>query len=166
MIQDQVSDFEKETVSPGMILRFISNQQLPITLKSVDVSEDGTIIRREDDAPLHFDFVWRGMTFSGSVEPHGDSGNVIRLVTDLGTVPYSAEQRENRQRLMNLVRHGVDSENTWITLGPRQSLRIVCEKRLSPAPKTANHIVAIVTQMILSNLPVFDALQAEIGYRN
>lgn len=165
MHQDQATDFEPEAVSPGKILRFISNQELPIALKSVDIGEDGSIVRRDGEAPLHFDFKWRGMTFSGTVAPRKEGGNVIRLVADLGTVPYSAEHADSRHRLMNLVRHGLDTEGARITVGEHQTLRIVCETDLSPAPTTANHIVAEVTQMVLTNLPVFDALQAEVGYR-
>lgn len=164
MTPDQTTETGQKTVSPGTILRFISSQNLPIALKSVDIHEDGSIVRRDGGAPLSFEFEWRGMTFSGTVTPREERCNVIRLVTDLGTVPYSAEHADGRQRLMTLVRHGLRTDGVEIGVGPQQTLRITCESAPLPAPSTANHIVAQVTQMVLMNLPVFDALQAEVGY--
>ena len=103
--------------------------------------------------PLEFTFRWRGRRVLVRVLEH-DKRAVLRLAADLGTVPYSAENADQRS-----WHHELCQTTEALGLGrfaktPGQHLVHCAELELAQ-PLTAPAIVAAIARLLLQSLPYY-----------
>ena len=126
----------------------IGGQSLPIDLGSF-VEAEGNALGLSL-APVQFDFNYRDIRFACRCESHGESAP-LKLVGDVGPMPFSAESAGSRSALRTIV----DAANE--ALGPtfkvaQGRLLIGTERELSP-PITATALIGAIASFLLPASP-------------
>ena len=141
----------------------IDHPQPPIEMHSIAIDEHGNLRSREPDFPLKFRFRWRDSAFEGEVGQN-DSGLYLELRTELGALPYTAENDAGRANFVTVT----SSDQDYGTLRIVQNQTIVFEKEVE-LPRsgglTATTLVTHIAILVLSAAPYLDLL-AELGLKN
>lgn len=107
----------------------------------------------QPELPLQFTFRWRQRHVIARVIER-DQKPLLRLVTDLGVVPFSAENPHRRDQLLRLARPQHAPPNGHYALTDRQRL-MYCSETPLPEPVTGCCVVSNVTTALLSSRPYF-----------
>jgi len=103
--------------------------------------------------PMKFRFDWRGITFAGDVGPAEPI--TVRLIGDLGGLPYSAEDANRRLSALDLLRQ---------RQGPRfartvsNRLTVSVSETTAEAPDTGQIITAITVALLRARNAIDTAL--------
>lgn len=65
--------------------------------------------------PVAFQFCWRGIRYEVTAQ-QADDKTTIRIAGVLGRVPFTSEDRRTRSRIVNILRHALE---TWPMCGLR-----------------------------------------------
>ncbi len=142
----------------------IDSPQPPIEMHSMAIDERGNLTSREPDFPLRFQFRWRDTAFEGEVGQN-ESGLYLELRTQLGALPYTAENDAGRANFMTVI--SADQKQDYGTLRIVQDQTIVFEKDVELPRSGGLTATALVTQiaiLVLSAAPYLDLL-AELGLK-
>lgn len=123
----------------------------PTDLASVSAEAAAKLAELQPKLPAIFHFDWRGIAVAGRLEA-GGGRPVVRLVADLGAVPYSAEDRARREAALAL--HG------------RRQFRRTASNRLTltmvepvDGENTMRAIVTAIALALIKARPVIDAAE-------
>ncbi len=118
----------------------------------------GALLRRVLRAPLRFTFSWRGIDFTGTFETL-EKGIRLSLQSDLGSLPYSAEDARARGGLLAIVNACGDGSSGMLKVVSGQT--IVLENAID-LPRSvgggASNIVTSLTLLVLNTAPFLDLL--------
>jgi hypothetical protein len=109
-----------------------------------------------DKGPVAFDFGFRFVRFAARLERQGD-GALLRLVGDLGPMPYSAESPAARSGLARIVESG----NSVLGAG---TFRVVQGRILLggegpvPCPVAAVGLVSAITRLLAPAIPYMELI--------
>jgi len=119
-------------------------------LGSVSAEAEARLAELQPKLPAIFHFDWRGIAVAGRLEDGTPA--TVRLVADLGAVPFSAEDRARREAALAL--HG------------RRQLRRTPSNRLTltmtepvEAGNTMRAIVTAIALALIRGRPVIDAAE-------
>ena len=122
----------------------------------------GALLRRVLRAPLRFTFSWCGIDFTGTFETL-EKGIRLSLQSDLGSLPYSAEDARTRHGLLAIVDAYDNGSSGMLKVVSGQT--IVLENAID-LPRSvgggASNIVTSLTLLVHNTAPFLDLL-AEPG---
>jgi len=101
--------------------------------------------------PMQFTFRWRNRHIIARIVER-DERPMLRLVTDLGVVPFSAEDADRRHSLLSLTRPSNTPPLGHYAVTDRQRLMYCAEKAL-PDQVTGSVVVANVATTLLAARP-------------
>jgi hypothetical protein len=78
-------------------------ETLPIPLQRLKIDADGKLVHQSVDGPVRFEFSFRDIAFTAQFEER-DGAAQLRLVGDLGNLPFSAEGRIARHNILAIVK--------------------------------------------------------------
>ncbi len=141
----------------------ISEIQDPVEIGGIKINDAGEISRCAPDLPISFGFAWRGMTFDGEVA-QANGALILRISTDVATVPFSAENTDRRQQLLSLLKASeAGPRRASIALSPNNRLVLLRDIELPrDAGLTATSLVSHAAIAVLESAPYLD-LMAEQG---
>lgn len=135
----------------GNALGLVASAKMPIEIGDFSLDHDGKLSARVHDEPLTFSFRYRNFTFDGSIEP-GQSA-LIRLKTDCGYLPYTAESPEARQCVREIIRESHRIPGARLYISDRQVISLESEA-VPPAPRTPVSVVATLVSLLLKSRPL------------
>jgi len=108
------------------------------------------------EGPINFDFLYRGITFQARYE-EDEQAALLRLVAEVGIMPYSAQSAEARRNVAYILSEAND------TLGPllrvSRNSRILLGATLSlEQPVTAVSFLVACAQFLLPVSPYLECL--------
>lgn len=109
--------------------------------------------------PINFRFVWHQMGCVARVDKT-DKGLRLRLVGDLGPVPFSAESPTTRDRLLELARWSTRSAGCRFAVSPRRRLNLLGELPVAE-PLTGVSILSAAVRFLVDVNP-YVALAREV----
>ena len=112
------------------------------------------LARLDPKLPAEFTFTWQGTAFSARAERHA-MGLRLFLRGDLGALPYSAEDRSSRDKLLAILRGPRAGASGRFHLCRRQHLRFTSETETA-APLSGKAMVIQTIQVLLGAKPCFD----------
>lgn len=118
-----------------------------------------SLTRLAPEPPINFQFRWQGIPFAARVD-NTEAGLRLRMVGDLGPVPYSAENAEGRDRLLSLVQWADADGTCRFVVGRRQHLNLLGDARIT-MPLTGTAIVATATNFLLQARPYIDLAEEQ-----
>jgi hypothetical protein len=131
-----------------------AGESLP-DLNLVLADADRRLTRLAPTPPINFRFQWQGIPFAARVVVTDDGATRLRLVGDLGPVPYSAENPRGRDRLMSLVQWRGAAKPCRFAMGQRQHLNLLGDTDVA-APLTGTAIIAAAAKLLLQARPHLD----------
>lgn len=126
---------------------------------TIDVGKfprSGDIIGELDGNPCRFIFTYGELPVSGEVRPRED-GAELQLLFEVGHVPYTVESREERGRLLEVVRSFNGKCPDGIDVDREQSI-IVRGTAPLDAPVTATRLISSMVAMLFDVKPVLRSL--------
>ncbi len=129
----------------------------PIPLHRLKKDAEGRIVRREGEGPVRFSFLWRDITFNGSLD---DAKGAVMLVlsADLGRLPFSAESRQARVNLSALLETAGDCLGGMLGLDAHQHIKLAFETALD-SDFSASTLVATITCFLVMGEPWVDLIK-------
>gem|GEM_PF-5431727 len=129
----------------------------PIDIDATVGGAYGALMRRAANAPLAFDFSWRGIDFHGRIEaPRGRLR--LALASEIASLPFSVENPEARKSAIAVVEAASrDDGGIRVVHGHR----VVLESRMEIADRrvdTINGLVSLLTVLVLRTAPYLDFL--------
>lgn len=124
-----------------------AGESLP-DLNLVLADADRRLTRLVPMPPINFRFQWQGIPFAARVVMTDDGATRLRLVGDLGPIPYSAEDARRRDRLLSLIRWHAAARPCRFAVGQRQHLNLLGDADVA-TPLTGTAIIAAATQLLL-----------------
>jgi hypothetical protein len=101
--------------------------------------------------PLSFRFRWQGQQYVGRVE-RVDGGLILKLLGDIGAVPYSAENPRRRESWISLAHwRGRESDYRFVVTKNRR-LTLLAHRPIAE-PLSAMSIIGELAKMLLSVRP-------------
>lgn len=135
-----------------------TSESLP-DMNMVLADAEQSLTRLAPEPPINFQFKWQGIAFAARVD-NTDAGLRLRLVGDLGPVPFSAENAPGRDRLLSLVQWADADGACRFVVGRRQHLNLLGDARIA-APLTGTSIIATATNFLLQARPYIDLAEEQ-----
>ncbi len=158
------SDTEQTLVESGIpTIEALARRNLPLEFGAVELDSAGRVTPRDPAKPLHFRFHYLGVPFD--VEVSGAESAEIRLLCDLGELPYTAESPVGRHYAQQLVRSAAVLPHGRILIDGQQHIRLeaVCAR---PTPSTISQVFAAIAVMLLESLPYLRFLTEVLPQRS
>ena len=158
------SDTAPRLIESGIpTIEALVTQNLPLEFGAVELDAEGCVTPRDPDQPLQFRFHYLGVPFN--VEIAGGGRNQIRLASDLGELPYTAESPTGRRYAQQLVRAASLLPHGRIFIDGRQHicLEAACPR---PSPCTIHQVFAAIAVMLLEALPYLRFLTEVLPQRS
>jgi hypothetical protein len=130
-----------------------TSETLP-DMNAVLADAEQSLTRLVPEPPINFRFYWQGIPFAARVD-NTEAGLRLRLVGDLGPVPFSVENAPGRDRLLSLVQWGDANGTCRFVVGRRHHLNLLGDARIT-APLTGTAIIATATSFLLQARPYID----------
>jgi len=144
--------------SIGIIARETAGSGLP-NFEVVLEEASQSLSRLVPRLPVNFSFRWKDIGFAGRVIASAD-GPRLRLVGDLGPVPFSAESADQRHRLLSLVRWTDAAGTGHFAIGARHHLNLLGEAAVAE-PLSGVAIVTAATCFLLHARPYLDLAEEQ-----
>ncbi len=148
--------------APGAIKSIgeIGKTNGPIELHSVTVAPDGALKRQAPRLPMDFRFTWRDIDFQGDIDEWGQ-GVRLRLQTDLGPLPYTAQDADARQNLIALITSAQSGEPCKLEIIEGQTVVLTNEIDLPGVQEfSVRGIVTHIAVLLLAVAPYLDFIAA------
>lgn len=101
--------------------------------------------------PAAFTFRWRDLRVAGQVFEN-DSGIWLALATELGPVPYTAENSQQREHILGILSLQESLPHGQLKIDTKRQLIHCCEIALA-TPVTRTAVVSGVVQLLLQTQP-------------
>lgn len=119
----------------------------------------------EIELPRKFEFEWSGMGFSAALRQCGaDSGFELELICDLGSVPYTAENKSARREIKQGLLDPVMPLPGRFRISPDKHVTFSNRTTISDTA-TGDTIVTALTVCLLQIAPVIGAARALVVTR-
>ena len=128
-------------------------QSLPLELGSIELTREGVIQSRGDDRPVTFSFNYHNYLFAGELAD-GQKGR-LRLVGNLGKLPYTVESPEGRSFLRQLTAATAAMPHGRFIITDHQDVQLLAEETL-PEPRTPVSFMATAAALLLEFKPFLD----------
>jgi hypothetical protein len=128
-------------------------------LNEILADAEAGLTRLMPPLPANFRFTWDGIDFAARIDAT-DAGARLRLVGDLGPVPFSVEGASARDRLLSLVRWGDAIGECRFVIGRRHHLNLLGEAPIA-TPLNGTAIVTTATNFLLHARPYIDLVQEQ-----
>ncbi|MBI5163803.1 MAG: hypothetical protein HY985_07865 [Magnetospirillum sp.] len=130
----------------------IGGKPIPIDLNDLRVA--GVQALSTVDGPVHFDFAYRDVRVAGRYNESGGNTAVLKVVADLGPMPFTAESPHARTTLAQIVDHAN------ALLGPILKVvqgRILLGSEVAiAAPASATQLVTAFARVLIPAVPYLD----------
>ncbi len=138
----------------------------PLDIDSAERGAYDALLRRVADAPVSFDFTWRGIDFRGRIE--SCNGRLrLAITSTIAALPFSVESPEARQAAIAAVKGKSGADLGDIHL--RNGNRIVFETMLELVDQgvgMVNNLVTLLTVAVLRAAPYLDLIaERTVSYR-
>ena len=140
---------------PASALGLVASAQVPIEVGDFTLDHNGQLTARVNDEPLCFSFRYRSFTFDGSIEPGQHA--LIRLKTDCGYLPYTAESPEARQCVRQIIRESHRIPGARLSISERQVITLESEA-VPPAPRTPVSVISTLVSLLLKSRPLLSLM--------
>jgi hypothetical protein len=127
-----------------------------LTIDVGNLPRSGNIIDELDGKACRFIFAYGEMPVSGEVRPREDKAE-LRLLIEVGHVPFSIESREERGRLLEVVKRFNGKCPEGIDVDRDQSI-FVRGTALLDAPVTATRLISSIVALLFDVKPVLRSL--------
>jgi len=113
------------------------------------------------DIPARFHFIWQNIDFAGQILPAGkDTHFSLNLVAGLGHIPFSAEDKIRRKKLLEIF--------SPLFLRGDYSLSVNSDIQMTvltdfAGPVNARRLMEVITLTLLDLLPDLKSLQSAMG---
>ncbi len=115
-------------------------------------------------APLSFRFTWEKLVFSAKLDKVDDHHR-LRILGDLGALPFSAEKPKFRERLLNLLAWDTEDDRVRFVLEPnRHEMFLMIDDRLNGDLTGLKLITSAVTSLLHAR-PYIE-LAKEVGWQH
>lgn len=138
-------------------LDFLAAQQLPIDIPSVEISTDGTPKARDPESQFAFTFVSFGIRFEATVECENES-LFLRVVGNLGPVPYRAEAPVLRREILTVIRANAEHDVPIFLINALHQLLIRVAVPVKP-PLTASTLISAAVQALVIARPYLELIE-------
>lgn len=156
-------DQKSEDAKVNLALEISREVELPLQLHHVELSESGEIRRRRKGADLTFSFIYRGMPFA--CECKTTDGAKMKIVGELGKLPFTAESSEGRRFLKHLaIATSNLSKGNFAIIGD-QDVRLLAEVA-PPRGLTPVSIIAALSAVLLEFKPFFELAEEVLAHGN
>lgn len=135
----------------------IDETGLPMRLRRVKVTADGTLLAQQDRATQHFRFRWRDVEFVARYR-HDAEGARVRIAADMGPLPYAAEQPQAFADLKAIV-DAMREELGPLVHVSRDRRIVVGGRELLAPPMTADRLMATLAGFLLKVDPYLPLLK-------
>lgn len=137
-------------------LRKLGERGAPLEVGRISVRSNGEVELKEPAFPLDFTFRWHGTRFGGHVDK-AEGHVVLRLSADLGTLPYTGEDRTARRVILDSMAAGASRSNGRLELTARNEIVLSNEIELpQPHSCTVKKLVSNVAILVLLARPFLD----------
>jgi hypothetical protein len=130
---------------------FLGSLELPLDLRTI--AGGGTPPSAPAHGPITFDFAFRGNRFGGRYDDSDGRGS-LKVVADLGPLPYSAESPEARAGLLCIVEAANQSIGPVFRIALGRIL--IGTEHTVDLPVTAIGLVTAAAQVLLPFGPYID----------
>lgn len=146
-------DQQADDAKVNLALEISREEELPLQLHHVELSESGEVRRRRKDADLTFSFIHRGMPFAcectTTEEPE------LKIVGELGKLPFTAESTKGRHFLKHLAVATNNLPKGRFAILDNQDVRLLAEV-VPPQGLTPVSLIAALTAVLLQFKPFFE----------
>ncbi|NOZ43534.1 MAG: hypothetical protein GXP02_10325 [Alphaproteobacteria bacterium] len=112
------------------------------------------------DIPSHFSFIWHKIHFVGQILPQGqDNRFSLNLVASLGYIPFSAEDKSYRKKLLDLFTPLFMSGDYTLSVNSQIQMIILTG---FVGPVNARRLVEAITFTLLDLQPDLTSVQASM----
>lgn len=125
--------------------------EAPLDLIKVMEEAKATLARAAPKPPLSFRFRWQGQQYVGRIE-RGGGGLVIKLLGDVGPLPYSAENQKRRQGWISLANWRGGETEYRFGVTARRRLTLLAQRPIGE-PLSVVSIMAELTKMLVTTRP-------------
>lgn len=136
----------------------IDEAGLPMRLRRVKVTADGTMLAQHDRTTQHFRFRWRDVDFVARYR-HDSEGARVRIAADLGPLPYAADQPQAYADLKRLIEAMREDVGPLVHVSRHRRIVVGCREVLDP-PMTADRLMATLVRVLLTVDPYLPLLRA------
>lgn len=127
---------------------------LPLDLPNVCLLESGDAALPMANGAIAFNFVYRGIAFVGRLDLEGQDAR-LKLVGDVGPMPFSAESTEARSGLARIV--AATNDHLGKTIFKVTGGRMLLGGELDVAvPVTATGLIEVIARFLLPTTPYID----------
>lgn len=143
-------------LSPGSLpglsnaIEALARQSLPLELDAVAFGAGGRMTRRPPGSSVRFRFHYLGVPFD--VEVQGGSEAGVRLTSDLGQLPYTAESPLGRRYAWQVLRQAAALPFGRMFLDEDDHIRLEAWSQ-RPKPASLDSVLAATAILVLSFLP-------------
>lgn len=116
-------------------LVLIAQRGGPIELNGLTVSEDGTLVVRNQASPFKFRFRLDEHDFAVDIAP-ASAGFTCRIAAMAGPIPFSVEDPASRLNLLELVRACRNDRRMQFQVGKQQSLWLMAHAESMDSPSS------------------------------
>jgi hypothetical protein len=136
----------------------LGGQELPIDLQAVLGSDDGKPLSI-GNGNVQFDFGFRGVRMAGDLTQTAEQAS-LKLVGDLGPMPFSGESRAARAGLTRIVEAANDHLGPGYFKVVHGRILMGADHIAVPAPVTATGLITAVARLLLPLQPYMEL----VGY--
>ena len=137
------------------VVAWVAGRRFPLEVGEIWVDERGRIRSRNDAAPLHLGFAYRGVEYRAEVETASEPR--VRLTAELGKLPYSMEIGEGRRLIRCILHESARAPHGRIDLSEDDDIRLEAAST-PPAPFTPASLMATLTALLFDFQPYLDLL--------
>ena len=123
----------------------------PLDLIKVMEGAKETLARAAPKPPLGFRFRWQEQQYVGRIE-RGDGGLILKLLGDIGPLPYSAENRKRRESWISLANWRSGETEYRFGVTARRRLTLLAQRPIDE-PLSVISIMAELTKMLMAVRP-------------
>lgn len=156
------SDYDQQTedAKVNLALEISREVELPLQLHHVELSESGEVRRRRKGAELTFSFIYRGMPFA--CECQTTDAPKLKIVGELGKLPFTAESSKGRRFLKHLATATSDLSKGHFAIIGDQDVRLLAEVA-PPRGLTPVSIIAALSAVLLEFKPFFELAEEALA---
>ncbi len=137
------------------VVAWVAGRRFPLEVGEIWVDERGRVRPRDDAAPLHLGFAYRGVEYRAEVETASEPR--VRLTAELGKLPYSMEIGEGRRLIRCILHESARAPHGRIDLSEDDDIRLEAAST-PPAPFTPASLMATLAALLFDFQPYLDLL--------
>lgn len=135
-----------------------NHNSVPIPLYRLGVDKEGQLVHRALDRPVRFEFKYKGRNYIVQFQEE-DNNAKLRLVCELGSMPYSIESRQARANLALILK----KLSKYRKLHLSQEQRIIYTKDdFLQAPVTAIKLLTSVIRAIVEFAGIIEIIEENL----